>query len=124
MSRPRLPDHEKRQKWAVLNVVPAERASIEAAAREAELTVNAFILSCTRTTRPVQMGHWQRLVEELVRFNVLLERIAVAVEDRGKPFDCLSILLSLRAIERQILGLTMPWLQAGEEEIGAEETGR
>ena len=65
MSRPRLPDHEKRQKWAVLNVVPAERASIEAAAREAELTVNAFILSCTRTTEAdAEVVTWVHTAED------------------------------------------------------------
>ena len=66
MARPKkLPD-EKRYKWAVLNVTPTERAAIERAAGEAGQGVNAFILSCVRTARPVQMGHWRQMVQELL----------------------------------------------------------
>lgn len=121
MARPKkLPD-EKRYKWAVLNVTPTERAAIERAAGEAGQGVNAFILSCVRTARPVQMGHWRQMVQELVRCNVMLERVAVAAEHSSKPLDALGIQLSLGAIERQILGLTMPWLEANGSEVEEPE---
>ncbi len=92
VARPRKSEDQKRRKWPVLNVTPAERAAIEAAAQAAGLGINAYLIACTQQTRLVRRADHARTVRHLARIDAHLEQIAREVAasslpgtGRGKP---------------------------------------
>lgn len=100
MARPRKLPEDKRAKWPVLNVTPAERAAITAAARAAALGINDYILSCTRQTRLVRRADREHMVRHLAGIESRLDEIARQTMASPLPTrDVVSLLLALRGVE-------------------------
>lgn len=100
MGRPRKPPEDRRSKWPVLNVTPAERAAITAAAGEAGLGINDYILACTRQTRLVRRGEREQLVRLLAGIDARLDAIArQAMAAHLAPREVARLLLGLCAVE-------------------------
>lgn len=103
MPRPRKSPEEKRSKWQVLNVTTAERAAITAAAGEAGLSINDYILACTRQTKLVRRGDREQIVRLLAGIEDRLEEIARQV--MAAPLstqDVAGLLLALRGVESSL----------------------
>lgn len=103
MPRPRKSPEEKRSKWQVLNVTTAERAAITAAAGEAGLSINDYILACTRQTKLVRRGDREHVVRLLAGIEDRLEEIARQV--MATPLstqDVAGLLLALRGFESSL----------------------
>lgn len=106
MARPRKKPEEKRTKWPVLNITPAERAAITAAAGGAGLGINDYILACTRQTRLVRRGDREHMVRHLAGIEARLDEIARQAMVSSLPTrDVASLLLALRGVEA--------WLRTG-----------
>ena len=71
----------------MLNVTPAERAAITAAAQEAGLGINDYILACTRQTRLVRRSDREDMVQLLAGAEARLDKIARAALDTAAPAD-------------------------------------
>ncbi|MRX50889.1 hypothetical protein GI374_10605 [Paracoccus sp. S-4012] len=99
MARPRKTPERKRQKWAVLNVTPAERGAIEEAAAAAGQPTGRFIIARTLSGTSVVRADWQQSVAWLGIAVRLLEEIAAEVRQRAEPIDALRIALDLRRVE-------------------------
>ena len=100
MPRPRKSPEEKRSKWPVLNVTPAERAAITGAAQEAGLGINDYILACTRQTRLVRRSDREEMVRRLAGAEARLDEIArAALTAQLATPDLLHLLLALREVE-------------------------
>ena len=100
MARPRKPTDEKRRKWPVLNVTPAERTAITAAALEAGLGINDYILACTRQTRLVRRSDREDMVRLLAGAEARLDEIArAALAAPLATADIVQLLLALREVE-------------------------
>lgn len=100
MARPRKKPEEKRTKWPVLNVTPGERSAITAAAGEAGLSINDYILACTRQTRLVRRADREHMVRHLAGIEARLDEIARQVMISSLPTrDVAFLLLALRGVE-------------------------
>lgn len=86
----------------MLYVTAAERATIQAAADAAGLSVNAYLLACTRRARIVSPEDGQQAARYLGRIDARLGEIArsVAAAPIGAP-EALELLFALRNIESQ-----------------------
>lgn len=103
MARPRKLPEEKRAKWPVLNVTPAERAAITAAAQEAGLGINDYILACTRQTRLVRRADREHIVRLVAGIDARLDEIArQAMAAPLAARDVARLLLALRGIEASL----------------------
>lgn len=102
MARPRKPEGERRCKWPVLYVTAAERATIQAAADDAGLSVNAYLLSSAQRARIVSPLGGQQAARRLSLIELHLGEIArsVAAAPIGAP-EALELLFALRNIESQ-----------------------
>ena len=102
MGRPRKEEGDRRSRWAVLNVTRKERATIIAYAREAGLSVCAYIVrrALQRPTSPRQ--DWQQLVRQQAQLLQRLDAIATALVASEPVRDVGAILLILRRIEAEI----------------------
>lgn len=103
MGRPSKLPEEKRSKWSVLNPTWAERAAIAAAAQEAGLGINDYILACTRQTRVIRRADRAQMVRHLAGIESRLDEIAR--QAMSTPFvtcDVASLLLALRRIETSL----------------------
>ena len=103
MARPRKMPEEKRAKWPVLNVTPAERAAITAAAQEAGLGINDYLLACTRQTRLVRRADREHIVRLLAGVDARLDEIArQAMAAPLAARDVARLLLALHGIEASL----------------------
>jgi hypothetical protein len=104
MGRPRKEDGERRSRWAVLNVTPEERDAIAAYAREAGLSVCAYIVrrALQRPASPRQ--DWQQLVRQQALLLRQLDGIAAALLAAEPVRDAGAALLALRRIEAELSG--------------------
>lgn len=103
MARPRKLPEEKRAKWPVLNVTPAERAAITAAAQEAGLGINDYLLACTRQTRLVRRADREHIVRLLAGVDARLDEIArQAIAAPLAARDVARLLLALHGIEASL----------------------
>ena len=103
MARKTMRKGERRSKWAVLNVTPSERAEITAAAKAAGLSINAFILGCTRRAHIVSPARQDAAIRHLSRIRGHLDLIARWImADESPPVETADVLLMLWRIERGI----------------------
>ena len=86
----------------MLYVTAAERATIQAAADDAGLSVNAYLLACTRRARMVSPEDGQQVARRLSLIELHLGEIArsVTAAPIGAP-EALELLFALRNIESQ-----------------------
>lgn len=102
MGRPRKELGDRRSRWAVLNATGEERAAIIAYAREAGLSVCAYILR-RALQRPVSPRQdWQRLVRQQAQILHQLDQIAAALVTSEPVRDAGAALLALRRIEAEL----------------------
>ena len=102
MGRPRKEEGDRRSRWAVLNATAEERAAIIAYAREAGLSVCAYIVR-RALQRPVSPRQdWQQLVQQQALLLRQLNEIAAALVTSEPVRDVGAALLVLRRIEAEI----------------------
>lgn len=120
MARPRKPEGERRCKWPVLYVTAAERATIQAAADDAGLSVNAYLLSSAQRARIVSPLDGQQAARYLGRIDARLGEIAGAVVSAPiSASQSVALLLALRNIESQVA----TWDGGAEETFGPDRSG-
>ena len=102
MGRPRKEEGERRSRWAVLNATKKERAAIIAYAREAGLSVCAYILRRALQKPVSPRQDWQQLVRQQALLLRKLDEIAAMLVTLEPVRDVGAALLSLRRIEAEL----------------------
>ena len=102
MGRPRKEEGERRSRWAVLNATKKERAAIIAYAREAGLSVCAYILRRALQKPVSPRQDWQQLVRQQALLLRKLDEIAAVLVTSEPVRDVGAALLSLRRIEAEL----------------------
>jgi len=102
VGRPKKEEHDRRTRWAVLNVTRQERETIEAFAREAGLSTCEYIVrrACQRPVSPRQ--DWQQLVRQQALLLRQLDEIAATLVTSEPARDVGAALLALRRIETEL----------------------
>jgi hypothetical protein len=102
MGRPKKDDTDLRRRWAVLNVTPSERATIEAYAQAAGLSTCSYIVQ-RALQRPVSPRQdRQRIIRQQARLMRYFEEIAAVLIAAEPVRDAGAALLTLRRIEAEI----------------------
>jgi hypothetical protein len=109
MGRPKKDDAHLRRRWAVLNVTPLERTTIEAYAQDAGLSTSSYIVR-RALQRPVSPGQdRQQIIRQQAELMRHLEEIAAALVEGELVRDAGAAVLALRRIEAEIAA----WNAAG-----------
>lgn len=102
MPRPKKQEHERRRKWAVLNVTPEEREAIVENAEAAGLRVSAYIIRCALDRPPAPRQDWRRIVRQQALLLQRFDQIAAELVRADEVRDAGRALLALREIETEI----------------------
>jgi hypothetical protein len=102
MPRPRKTEAEKRQKWPVLNVTPAERQAITEHAAASGLKTSAYLITRALQKPVSPRQDWQRIVRQQSRLSTQLAEIAALLTTSKPVPDAGLALLALRRIEHSL----------------------
>jgi len=102
VGRPRKPEPDRRRRWSVLNVTPAERDAITANAEAAGLSLSAYVVQAALERPPAPRQDWRRIVRQQAYLAERLDEIAAALVQTDSARDAGRALLALRRIEREI----------------------
>lgn len=113
MSRPRKSEAEKRQKWPVLNVTPAERQAITEHAATMGLSTSAYLVARALQKPVSRRRDWQRIVRQQSLLSTQLAEIATLLTTAAPVPDAGRALLALARIERS---LEETWFSGHDED--------